>query len=77
MQFRSLAALVKAHKEPPTDSIVKGDAVGLSRIASSSEVKGINGIMEVRRGTRSKIITGKPIAAIVCTMENVAPKPIS
>ncbi len=43
--------------------LTKGDAVGPSRIASSSLVNGNLGMMKVRRGRRSMMITGNPIAA--------------
>ena len=45
-------------------TLTKGDAVGPSRIASSSFVNGCLGITRVRSGRRSKMTIGKPIAAI-------------
>jgi len=69
--------LVSGHRVPPTDSIVNGDAVGESRIASSSTVKGSRGMTTVRRGTINRIITGNPIEAMVCTIANVAAKATS
>jgi hypothetical protein len=43
--------------------LTKGDAVGPSRIASSSLVNGNLGTMKMRRGRRSMMTTGNPIAA--------------
>lgn len=58
---------------PPTDFIVKGEAVGPSRRVSSSEVNDILGMINVRRGMRQKMTIGKPMAAIVWVMAMVAP----
>ena len=45
--------------------LTNGDAVGLSNMASSSSVNGSSGMTEVRSGMSSKMITGKPMAAVV------------
>ena len=63
-------------KLPPTDSIVNGDAVGASRMASSSCVKYF-GNRKVRAGIKRRIMIGKPMAAIVCVIAKVAPNPTS
>jgi hypothetical protein len=43
--------------------LTKADAVGPSRIANSSFVKDMRGIISVRIGKSSMMRTGKPIAA--------------
>ena len=43
--------------------LTNGDAVGPSSMASSSAVNGSHGIRTVLIGTRSKMTTGKPMAA--------------
>ena len=43
--------------------LTKADAVGPSRIANSSLVKDMRGIISVRIGKSSMMRTGKPIAA--------------
>lgn len=68
--------LYQTHSVPPTDSIVNEDAVGPSRSANSTSVKGSLGMTIVRKGIRSEMTIGNPIAAIVCVMAIVAPKPI-
>jgi hypothetical protein len=50
--------------------LTKGEAVGPSRIASSSSVKGMRGTRSVRRGISNMIITGNPIAAVEQTKED-------
>ena len=42
--------------------LTKGEAVGLSRIASSSSVKGNFGTSKVLTGAKSRITTGNPMA---------------
>ena len=44
--------------------LTNGEAVGPSRIASSSLVNGKRGIRKIRRGTSNMIMTGNPIAAM-------------
>ena len=43
--------------------LTKDEAVGLSRIASSSCVKGNKGMILVRSGTSNKMIIGNPMDA--------------
>ena len=45
-------------------ALTKGDAVGPSRMASSSSVNGSRGTRYVLSGTSSRIMTGNPIAAV-------------
>jgi hypothetical protein len=51
--------------EPPTLAIVRADAVGLSRMASSSGVKGSFGTRKTRIRTTNARTMGKPMAAMV------------
>jgi len=44
--------------------LTNGEAVGPSRIASSSLVNGKRGIRKIRRGISNMIMIGNPIAAI-------------
>lgn len=44
--------------------LTNGDAVGPSKIATSSEENGMRGIMNTRMGIKSMIMTGNPMAAI-------------
>jgi hypothetical protein len=45
-------------------ALTNGEAVGPSRIASSSGVKGRRGITYIRTGTSRKMTSGNPIAAV-------------
>lgn len=44
--------------------LTNGEAVGPSRIASSSSVNGKRGIRRMRRGISNMMMTGNPIAAM-------------
>ena len=49
--------------------LTKGDAVGPSRMASSSSVKGSRGTTSTRSGTRAMMMSGNPIAAADASVE--------
>ena len=51
-------------------ALTKGDAVGPSRMASSSSVNGSRGTRYVLSGTSSRIMTGNPIAAVTRAEKN-------
>ena len=55
-----------------TATRTNGEAVGPSRIANSSSVKGSRGTKYVRTGTKSMITRGKPIAAIRIALARVS-----
>jgi hypothetical protein len=63
-------AIVCRYNQPPQHvnearrALTNGEAVGPSRIASSSGVKGRRGIMYIRTGTSRKMTSGNPIAAV-------------
>jgi len=61
--------LDKWYKKWNPKTLTKGDAVGPSSITNSSAVNGSLGIIKVRKGSKSIMITGKPIAAFKCPLD--------